>query len=545
MERRESEEDRLRRVLAGVALRRWKNRSMGQAWAKWGYEVRRTRIVSKAIMRWQHRMMSQSFQALGHFRRYMLMNKQRVLAIVARCVGRWRHRIRARAWYQWYEQHKAMERLRNMASKAKRMWKNTLMAKGWRSWYENLESVKRTRAFTTRAVLRWKNRLVSRALDKWHGEVARTKRLRALAGRAIHRWKNHLLSQGWRTWYEEHVRIVRMTNLTAKTVQRWLNTLLSKALAKWRSEVIRARKTRKAVTMWRNRALGRAWKTWRFRVVEKTKSLKRAMLYRLMTKSWESWLEHCGFFCTSAKVMQADVEEFGMLADHEQDEKEREAKEGGFVGLQVTEVPPHFVKQVSDLVDRNFIRQDQPGYSNPKIVPGDRILQVNGTDAEHVTLEALQSMLKGPLHSTVLLSLARAVTGARYSVEALRHGKHSFDGPNGATTLSASAADLYNTQRISGSDIYNSQRSTGSVSCKSPVHFRADATGHPPTSQGSREGRRKLTPQGETNSMVASNKALTKSPPHDANDSTQWPLFTMATTSPRSMTSAGRHIREV
>ena len=33
-----------------------------------------------------------------------------------------------------------------------------------------------------------------------------------------------------------------------------------------------------------------------------------------------------------------------------------------------------------------------------------------------------------------------AATRARYSVEALRHGKHSFDGPNGAFTLSASAA---------------------------------------------------------------------------------------------------------
>ena len=139
----------------------------------------------------------------------------------------------------------------------------------------------------------------------------------------------------------------------------------------------------------------------------------------------------CGIFFSAAQWDNDGWEQ--AMGDHEQIERELAVKEeGGFVGLQVTEVQPHFVKQVNDLVDRNFVRHDQPGYRNPKIVPGDRILQVDGRDAEHVTLDTLHSMLKGPLHSTVLLSLARADTGEPYAVEALRHGKHSCDGPGGA-----------------------------------------------------------------------------------------------------------------
>jgi hypothetical protein len=176
----------------------------------------------------------------------------------------------------------------------------------------------------------------------------------------------------------------------------------------------------------------------------------------------------CGIFFSAPQQYVDDSWEQAMN-DHEQIEKELVVKEeGGFVGLQVTEVPPHFVKQVNDLVDRNFVRHDQPGYRNQKIVPGDRILQVNGRDAEHATLDALQKMLKGPLHSTVLLSLARADTGERYTVEALRHGKYSFDGPSGTSqsmkdALSQRSGSIYSSQRSeypAASDLYSSQRST-------------------------------------------------------------------------------------
>jgi hypothetical protein len=57
-------------------------------------------------------------------------------------------------------------------------------------------------------------------------------------------------------------------------------------------------------------------------------------------------------------------------------------------------------------------------------------LQVDGSDAEHVPLAALHAMLRGPLHSTVNLKLARSNTGAEYTVVVLRHGFKAFVDPN-------------------------------------------------------------------------------------------------------------------
>jgi len=206
----------------------------------------------------------------------------------------------------------------------------------------------------------------------------------------------------------------------------------------------------------------------------------------------------------------------------------------------VTEVPPHFVKQVNDLVDRNFVRHDQPGYRNPKIVPGDRILQIDGRDAEHAPLDALHKMLKGPLHSTVLLSLARKDTGERYLVEALRHGKYAFDGPNGglydpppmsdllkdaisqrsASIYSASiyssqrsdrsaqsAVDVYNTHRTqdrrTASDLYASQRSVGSGRA-TPVGTGTTGRASSPTGFPAPTEPRVLTPRGGSHGVVSS-----------------------------------------
>jgi len=153
--------------------------------------------------------------------------------------------------------------------------------------------------------------------------------------------------------------------------------------------------------------------------------------------------------------------------------------EGAFVGLEVTEYPPHYVKKIDDLVDVNFTRWDAPGYSNPPINIRDSILQIDGRHAEHVTLDALHSMLTGELHSTVTLSMARSGTGERYTVVALRHGFHSFEAfkASSAAPLAAPTpldrspqsswvaehTGLYTSQRsATAADLYISQRSVGS-----------------------------------------------------------------------------------
>ena len=74
-------------------------------------------------------------------------------------------------------------------------------------------------------------------------------------------------------------------------------------------------------------------------------------------------------------------------------------------------------------MDKHHIMHDLPGYSNPRCLEGDQILQVDGLDAVHVDLTTLRSMLAGPVASTVFISLARPSTGEVYRVEALRHEK--------------------------------------------------------------------------------------------------------------------------
>jgi len=124
------------------------------------------------------------------------------------------------------------------------------------------------------------------------------------------------------------------------------------------------------------------------------------------------------------------------------------SNQGGFVGLIITSAPPHRVKRVKDLLDQNYIRHDQHGYRNPPIAEDDRILQVDGVEAEHVDVDTLHRMLAGPLHSIAVLTLARRSTGEVYRVEALRHGEHAFDhslGPGmhrGALGFAAGETDI-------------------------------------------------------------------------------------------------------
>ena len=165
-------------------------------------------------------------------------------------------------------------------------------------------------------------------------------------------------------------------------------------------------------------------------------------------------------------------------------------EEGGFVGLQVTEDPPHQVKRVDDLVDKNFTRHDAPGYINPPIHEGDRILQVDNVEAEHVELPVLHEMLRGPLHTTVKLSLARARTDERYTVVALRHGFRTFQralgdisgisSPQNSTMAHSPLALLAHSppgksqSDRHGAGIYSSQRSPASHRTSSSP--RADAS---------------------------------------------------------------------
>lgn len=125
---------------------------------------------------------------------------------------------------------------------------------------------------------------------------------------------------------------------------------------------------------------------------------------------------------------------------------------GGHVGLEVTLEPPHAVVAVQDLLDPNFIRQGMPGYSNEHVLPGDRILEVDGHDAESISVAELRNLLKGAIYTSCELVLARAQDGlwqeewsgrARdahvFSVQVLRHRYHEFDVMDGVNSVEPNA----------------------------------------------------------------------------------------------------------
>ena len=96
------------------------------------------------------------------------------------------------------------------------------------------------------------------------------------------------------------------------------------------------------------------------------------------------------------------------------------------IGIAITPLPPYRVLQVHDLVDKNFVRYDEPEYLNPEITAGDRLINVNGRWIENLDHQTIVSMFQGPLHSTVTLTLARVDSGLIYEVEAMYHVQHSF-----------------------------------------------------------------------------------------------------------------------
>jgi len=262
-----------------------------------------------------------------------------------------------------------------------------------------------------------------------------------------------------------------MRHLTARAVSMWRCQGLAKGMGKWWEEVVRSRKAMKAISMWKCSVSGRAWRTWEMRVMERrrlyaaasrairhwvmrkcakvleklwqevcrTRIAKRVavnFLRKVLCRAWRSWEASVHFSGENEEPCSCNdgtCPKCGREFEERRDDDQMEIKpvtfyeEGGFVGLEVTEVPPHQVKSIKDLVDKNFVRHDEPGYCNPHIIPGDRILQVDGMEAEHIQLTTLHNLLRGPLHSTVTLLMARSDTGERYTVVALRHGYHSFE----------------------------------------------------------------------------------------------------------------------
>ena len=85
---------------------------------------------------------------------------------------------------------------------------------------------------------------------------------------------------------------------------------------------------------------------------------------------------------------------------------------------------------MSDLVDKNHVRQGMPGYSNADVQPGDLLVQIDGHHCEMVSLEEIHMLLRGERGSLVQLTFTRAGTlEQKYQILVTRHGRHEYDRP--------------------------------------------------------------------------------------------------------------------
>ena len=94
----------------------------------------------------------------------------------------------------------------------------------------------------------------------------------------------------------------------------------------------------------------------------------------------------------------------------------------GSVGLVVTRDPPHRVLEVADLLDANGVMQGEPGYSNPMLQAGDRLVAIDGIQVEMMPIANVHALLRGAIGTKLQLDVARG--SQPFSIVALRHLPH-------------------------------------------------------------------------------------------------------------------------
>lgn len=94
------------------------------------------------------------------------------------------------------------------------------------------------------------------------------------------------------------------------------------------------------------------------------------------------------------------------------------------MGLVISDTHPHAVKEVSNLVDVNQVRQGEAGYSNECVKIRDLFISIDSQNVQNTLFEDLHRLLKGAPreeHSVVDLTLARKYTVVLYHVRVLCH----------------------------------------------------------------------------------------------------------------------------
>jgi len=191
---------------------------------------------------------------------------------------------------------------------------------------------------------------------------------RVMAMKAVKMWKGMSIGRSWRTWMMMVVERKRLKALFSRVVLRWKLGTLSNSFVKWWLELSRMRITERTMAKILRRTLCKAWGRWE----DKVDFFGKKEVDFVGEKEFvQACSCNTGACPQCGRILNQVVDGNGEL------DPDLQSAEGAFVGLEVTEEPPHHVKKIDDLVDKNFVRWDALGYSNPPIHILDRILQVH------------------------------------------------------------------------------------------------------------------------------------------------------------------------
>jgi hypothetical protein len=95
-----------------------------------------------------------------------------------------------------------------------------------------------------------------------------------------------------------------------------------------------------------------------------------------------------------------------------------------FVGLVIKKDPPHTVISVDNVIDKNYVAQGMPGYANLHVMPGDRLVAVDGQKC-YSECFAIHDLLKGEPNTIVELTLARG--NDAFTIEVMRQPRKNND----------------------------------------------------------------------------------------------------------------------
>jgi hypothetical protein len=126
----------------------------------------------------------------------------------------------------------------------------------------------------------------------------------------------------------------------------------------------------------------------------------------------------------ASKYISTSTERFPSPAHIASKPKQRSSasfKDMYSVGIQVTDGPPYFVRQVQSLMDENCVLQGMQGYKYGAVSSGDRLIFLDGTPVDQLPPEDVIAYLSGPMLSTCELVFESAVSRGQLRVRAMRH----------------------------------------------------------------------------------------------------------------------------